>query len=95
MIGGEGFIQWCLPSFVLLWAAIEMDLNRLLGPFNADQNEVLLFRGQCAEVPVLKGFHPRIIEVKTVCGHFSSVKQMHILAVTITITCPVITQNRF
>jgi hypothetical protein len=39
-----------------------MGLNSLLGPFDADQNEVPLFRGQSAEVPVLKGFHPRAIK---------------------------------
>ena len=56
----RGFSLLCLPSFVL-WAAIEMGLNSLLGPFDADQEEVLLFRGQSVEVPVPKGLHPRAI----------------------------------
>jgi len=43
MIGGRGFIPSCPPPFVLLWAATEMELNSLLGPFDADQDEFLLF----------------------------------------------------
>jgi len=55
------FSLLCPPSFVL-WAPIEMDLDSLLGPFDADQDEIPLFWGQSTEVPVLKRFHPRTIE---------------------------------
>jgi len=62
MTGGRGFVLLCPSPFVLLCDATEMELNSFLGPFDADQDEVLLFRGQSVEVPVLKGFHPRAIK---------------------------------
>jgi hypothetical protein len=36
------FSLLCPPSFAVLWAAIEMGLDSLLGPLDADQDEVHL-----------------------------------------------------
>jgi len=59
-----------LPDFTKYREGVHSVVPSFLGSFgqpsrwtfDADQDEVFLFRGQAAEVSVSQGFHPRAIE---------------------------------